>query len=117
MSDAERREYHASPSQSITSLHGHWQVLKHIDDNDKQAPGYEVQEECRDLRIDIRLKHEACHVCEWHNCGWIKQKEEPDALVVLVEDEGEHDDQADRNVGHDDIKDDVGGPVSGERHA
>ena len=72
-----------------------------------------MQEESANLRIDITLEEEGSDVGEGHDGGREEQEEHPDALVVLVEDEGEHDDEADRDVGHHNIKDNVRRPVSG----
>ena len=66
-----------------------------------------MQEESANLRIDITLEEEGSDVCEGHDGGREEQEEHPDALVVLVEHEGQHDYQQDWDVGHQDVKDEV----------
>ena len=107
MGDAEGREDSASPAQSITSLHRDWQILQDVDDDDKEATRHEVQEESHDLRVDVRFEQEAGHIGEGDDRRWEEKEQKPDALIVLVEDKGQHDDQSNWNISHEYIEDDV----------
>ena len=76
-----------------------------------------MQEQGRDLSVDIGLENEGGHVGERNDRRRVEKEEDPDALVVLVEHKGEHDDKQDGDIGHQDVKDDVRSPVAGEGHA
>ena len=112
VSDAERGEDCEDPSEPVTDWHGDGQVLQDVDDDHEEAAGDEVQEERHDLRVDVRLEEEGGHVGERHDRGWEEQEKEPDALIMLIKDERQHDNQTDWDVRHENVENNVGSPVS-----
>ena len=52
-----------------------------------------MQEQGRDLSVDIGLEEERCHVGEGYDRRRVEKEENPDALVVLVEHKSKHDDE------------------------
>ena len=93
MCDAIGWENQENPSQPVTCHHGFRDVLEHKDDDDEESTRHEVQEKGRNLRVYVRLEDERSDIGVGHNRNWVEQEEEPDAVVVLVEDIGEHDDK------------------------
>lgn len=53
MCDTERGEDAEDPAKGISNVHGHWDVLEHKNYHHAETACYEVQEEGRNLRIDI----------------------------------------------------------------
>jgi hypothetical protein len=76
-----------------------------------------MQEQGHDLGIDVGLEEEGSHVGERHDRNRVEHEQHPDALIVLVEHEAEHNDENDGNVGHQNIENHIGGPVARQGHS
>ena len=107
MGDAEVREYATGPSQGITYWHCLWNVLQDKDHDDQESSRHEMNEQSSDLSIDIRAEDERSHICEWNDSWWVQHEQDPDTVKLFIEDEHEHDHQADRDIRHEDIEEQV----------
>ena len=53
MCDGEGREYEENPSECVTPVHSHWNVLEAEDHDDEETTRHKVQKQSHDLRIDV----------------------------------------------------------------
>ena len=114
MSDAEARHDAEDPAQSVTPYHSDGDLLKGEDDSCAEGSKDKVYEQSNDLGSDVGREDEGRDVSERHDCRWEQQEQHPHALIKLSKGEHKEDDQANGDIGHQDVKDEVGHPIAGQ---